>query len=98
MESPLTSPLPLKKSALVPTAVFCVPLLLSNKATAPTAVLESMAFNASDWPNASAPAPTVVLKPPMVLAKSARQPSAVFPEPVVRERSVSHPSAVVKFG
>ena len=69
LKSPLTSPLPLKRSALVPTAVFCVPLLLSNKAAAPTAVLESMVFNAS------APPPTPVLKLPMVLTKSARQPS-----------------------
>src|SRR5205823_11174958 len=59
---------------------------------APTAVLESALFSAS------APAPTPVLKLPVLSAKSARQPSPVFPAPVVRKLSASHPSAVVKLG
>jgi hypothetical protein len=59
----LEEPLPLKASAAVPTAVFCVPLELSNKATVPTAVLESAMFSAS------APAPTPVLKVPVLSVK-----------------------------
>src|SRR5262249_60303391 len=73
-------------------AVFCVPLVLSKSAAAPTAVLESALLRAS------APPPTPVLKLPVVSKKRERQPSAVFPAPVVRRLSASHPSAVVKFG
>src|SRR5206468_10641030 len=73
-------------------AVFCVPVVLSNNAAAPTAVLESALLRAN------APPPTPVLKLPVVSRKRERQPSAVFPAPVVRKLSASHPSAVVKFG
>src|SRR5213592_1119218 len=73
-------------------AVFCVPVVLSKSAAAPTAVLESALLSAS------APPPTPVLKLPVVFKKSERQPSPVFPAPVVRELSASHPSAVVKLG
>src|SRR5437899_12196991 len=73
-------------------AVFCVPVVLSKSAAAPTAVLESALLRAS------APPPTPVLKLPVVSKKNERQPSAVFPAPVVRKLSASHPSAVVKFG
>src|SRR6266481_6165083 len=88
----LEPPLSLKTSESVPTAVFCVPLVLSNNAAAPTAVLESALLRVS------APPPTPVLKLPVVSKKSDRQPSAVFPAPVVRELSASQPSAVVKLG
>src|SRR5205823_8986877 len=73
-------------------AVFCVPVVLSKSAAAPTAVLESALLRAS------APPPTPVLKLPVVSKKSERQPSAVFPAPVVSKLSASHPPAVVKLG
>src|SRR6266496_5763661 len=73
-------------------AVFCVPVVLSKSAAAPTAVLESALLRAN------APPPTPVLKLPVEFKKSERQPSAVFPAPVVRRLSASHPSAVVKLG
>src|SRR5205823_13474235 len=73
-------------------AVFCVPVVLSKSAAAPTAVFESALLRAN------APPPTPVLKLPVVSKKSERQPSAVFPEPMVRKLSASHPPAVVKFG
>jgi hypothetical protein len=38
------------------------------------------------------------LKLPVLSKKSERQPFAVFPDPVLRELSASHPSAVVKLG
>src|SRR5436309_13433727 len=88
----LEPPLSLKTSVSVPTAVFCVPVVLSKSAAAPTAVLESALLRAS------APPPTPVLKLPVVSKKSENQPSAVFPAPVVRELSASHPPAVVKLG
>ena len=69
-----------------------MPVVLSKSAAAPIAVLDSALLMAS------APAPTPVLKLPVVFRKSDRQPSAVFPAPVVRESSASHPSAVVKLG
>src|SRR5439155_10535694 len=73
-------------------AVFCVPVVLSKSAAAPTAVFESALLRAS------APPPTPVLKLPVVSKNSERQPSPVFPAPVVRKLIASHPSAVVKFG
>src|SRR2546429_9829324 len=73
-------------------AVFCVPVVLSKSAAAPTAVLEPALLGANG------PPPTPVLKLPVVSKNSERQPSAVFPAPVVRKLSASHPSAVVKLG
>src|SRR5438477_10053347 len=88
----LELPVALKTSELVPTAVFCAPLVLSKSAATPTAVLELPLLSAS------APPPTPVLKLPVVFKNSDRQPSAVFPAPMVRELSASHPSAVVTLG
>src|SRR5437773_8631992 len=88
----LELPVSLKTSELVPTAVFCAPLVLSKSAATPTAVLELPLLRAN------APPPTPVLKLPVVFKNSDRQPRPVFPAPVVREPSALHPSAVVKFG
>src|SRR5262249_496774 len=88
----LAEPVLLKTSVSVPTAVFCVPVGLSKSATAPTAVLELALLRGN------APAPTPVLKLPVVSKKSDRQPNAVFPPPPVTELSPSHPAAVVKLG
>ena len=47
---------------------------------------------------ANAPAPTPVLKLPVLFENSEYQPTPVFAKPVVREFSALHPSAVVKLG
>src|SRR5438067_229442 len=71
-------------------AVFCVPLVLSKSAPAPTAVLESASLRAS------APPPTAVLELPVLSKKSERQPSAVFPAPVVLLMRASSPRNALK--
>ena len=86
------SRLSLWTSALAPTAVFSVPVVLRNNAPAPTAVLLSAVVEAS------APAPTPVLTLPVVVENSEYQPTPVFAAPVVRDFSALHPSAVVKLG
>jgi hypothetical protein len=52
--------------------------VLSNSATAPTAVLLLLVLRSN------APAPTPVFKLPSPTEKSERQPTPVFPDPVVR--------------
>src|SRR5690242_9739376 len=71
-------------------AVFCAPVVLSNNAAAPTAVLEVPLLRAS------APPPTPVLKLPSMFEKSDRQPNAAFPAPRVLLMSASSPRNALK--
>src|SRR5207245_4262788 len=71
-----------------------MPVVLSNIAAVPTAVLES----APVVVRASAPAPTPVLKLASPTKKSEYQPIAVFPMPLPRRARALHPSAVVNAG
>lgn len=73
-------------------AVFSVPVVLSKSAAAPSAVFESALLRTS------APAPTPVLKLPVLFEKSERHPRPVFPAPLVSSLRASQPSAVVKLG
>jgi len=55
-----------------------VPVVLNKSAAAPVAVFESAVLRSS------APAPTAVLKLPVVTLNNENVPSAVFPTPKVR--------------
>src|SRR6266571_7834008 len=73
-------------------ATFCVPMVLSNIAPVPTAVLES---DPVPLVRANAPAPTPVLKLASPAKKSEYQPTPVFPIPAPSRARALHPSAVV---
>ncbi len=72
--------------------VLCEPMVFSKSAAAPVAVFESAVLSAS------VPAPTPVLKLPVVTFKSEDQPSPVLAAPLVRFLRAFVPSAVVKLG
>src|SRR4029453_13427002 len=67
-------------------------MVLFKSAVVPMAVFESALLNRS------VPAPTAVLKPPLVSLKSEYQPAAVLPAPVVRVLRALVPSAVLNPG
>src|SRR5262249_39753946 len=73
----------------VPMAVFSVPVVLSNNAAAPTAVLESPLLRSSD------PPPTAVLKEPVVRLNCENHPSAVLNPPLLRLKRALNPAPLL---
>src|SRR5207245_1523280 len=92
LKSPPVAVNVLNRSASCPTAVFRMPLILTNIAPAPTAVLDSPLLRAS------VPPPQPVLNLAVVSEKSDRQPIPEFAEAVVVRNRESSPSAVLKLG
>ena len=94
LASPLTSPLPLKRRRIGSNEpCLCTPLLWSNKAAAPTAVLESVVFSAS------APTANTGIEVTDGIDKERTPTGRCIPEPVVK-RAKAHRTlpAVVKLG
>ena len=104
----LKPPSVLLERANAPVAVFSSAMVLFKRAAAPTAVLlMPVVLNKSAHPSrrigitrvdTSVPAPTPVLKLPVVALKSEYQPTPVFAEPVVRLREGVLPFRCVEPG